>query len=143
MSTLLGIKTMASRDIKDLYPPLQTLCAAFLRQCRAAGLDILITCTWRSGTEQAALYAQGRTKPGAIVTRAKAGQSKHNFMIAGEPAAKAFDFVPLVNGKPVWDASHPHWAKAGKIGMALGLNWYGAPGAPFKEYPHMQYVEAQ
>lgn len=133
---------MASRDIKDLYPPLQTLCAEFLRQCRAAEVEPLITCTWRSGTEQNALYAQGRTKKGAIVTNAKAGQSKHNFMIDGKPAAKAFDVVPMVNGKPMWDATHPAWKKMGKIGMALGLNWYGAPNSPFKEYPHFQYVES-
>lgn len=132
---------MASRELKDLYPPMQTLCAEFLRRCRAAGMDILITCTWRSGVEQNALYEQGRTKKGSIVTNARAGQSKHNFMVEGKPAAKAFDFVPLVNGKPVWDAAHPHWKAAGKIGMALGLNWYGAPGAPFREMPHMQYVE--
>lgn len=132
---------MASRDIKDLYPPLQTLCAMFLRQCREAGLDILVTCTFRSPAEQNTLYAQGRTTRGSIVTNARGGQSKHNFTVNGKPAAKAFDIVPLVNGKPCWDAAHPAWQKAGKIGMALGLNWYGAPNAPFKEYPHFQYVE--
>lgn len=132
---------MASRELKDLYPPMQALCTEFLRQCRIAGLDILITCTYRSGTEQNALYAQGRTTKGAIVTNARAGQSKHNFTLEGKPAAKAFDFVPMVGGKPMWSAAHPHWKAAGKIGMDLGLNWYGAPGARFKEYPHMQYVE--
>lgn len=132
---------MASRDMKDLYPALQPIYNEFMRQCRAAGLDILTTCTYRSGAEQNALYAQGRTRKGSIVTNARAGQSKHNFRIEGKPAAKAFDIVPMVGGKPCWDAAHPAWKAAGKIGMALGLNWYGAPNAPFKEYPHFQYVE--
>lgn len=83
--------------------------------------------------EQSALYAQGRTTKCAIVTRAKAGQSKHNFILNGKPAAKAFDFVPLVGGKAMWNAAHPHWKIAGEIGMNLRLNWYGAPRAPFRE----------
>jgi peptidoglycan L-alanyl-D-glutamate endopeptidase CwlK len=36
----------------------------------------------RTVAEQDALYAQGRTKPGKIVTNAKGGQSAHNFGLA-------------------------------------------------------------
>ena len=38
--------------------------------------------TLRTFAEQDALYAQGRTKAGAIVTKAKGGQSYHNFGLA-------------------------------------------------------------
>ncbi len=38
--------------------------------------------TLRTAAEQNELYAQGRTKPGSIVTYAKAGQSMHNFGLA-------------------------------------------------------------
>lgn len=38
--------------------------------------------TLRTFAEQDALYAQGRTKPGSIVTYAKGGQSYHNFGLA-------------------------------------------------------------
>jgi peptidoglycan L-alanyl-D-glutamate endopeptidase CwlK len=129
---------MSSRRIEDLHPDLQPLCRAFLEQARTEGVDVLITCTYRSNAEQDALYAQGRTTPGRIVTNAKAGQSAHNFTLNGQPAAKAFDVVPLVDGKPQWDASHPAWQELGKIGMGLGLNWYGAPGSKFREFPHFQ-----
>lgn len=129
---------MPSRKIEDLHPDLQLIAREFIRRCKEAGLDILITCTYRSNYEQDELYKQGRSKAGAIVTRAKAGQSAHNFVINGKPAAKAFDIVPLVDGKAVWDAKHPHWAIAGQIGMELGLNWYGRPNAPFREMPHFQ-----
>ncbi|UJB33764.1 M15 family metallopeptidase [Chromobacterium sp. Beijing] len=129
---------MPSRRIEDLHPALQPLCRQFLERCQAAGLDILITCTWRSGQEQDQLYAQGRTAPGAKVTNARSGQSAHNAMLAGKPAARAFDIVPKVNGKPEWSAAHPHWQIAGRIGMELGLNWYGRPGAPFREFPHFE-----
>ncbi|OHX10279.1 MULTISPECIES: M15 family metallopeptidase [Chromobacterium] len=128
---------MPSRKIEDLHPDLQPLCRTFLQRCQAAGLDILITCTWRSPAEQDQLYAQGRNgNPGPRVTNAKGGQSEHNVMINGKPAARAFDIVPLVNGKPMWEDRHPAWQTAGRIGMELGLNWYGRPGAPFREFPH-------
>jgi peptidoglycan L-alanyl-D-glutamate endopeptidase CwlK len=37
---------------------------------------------YRTHAEQDALYAQGRTTPGPIVTRAKGGQSPHNWGLA-------------------------------------------------------------
>ncbi|OBU86234.1 M15 family metallopeptidase [Chromobacterium subtsugae] len=132
---------MASRAISDLHPQLQPLAEAFLRRCRDQGVDPLLTCTWRSPAEQDALYQQGRSKPGPIVTRARAGQSAHNAMLHGSPAALAFDVVPLQAGKPVWDADHPHWQVMGQIGLALGLRWYGAADAPFREYPHFQLTQ--
>ena len=130
---------MASRRIEDLHPDLQALAREFLRRCEAAGLDILVTCTWRSNDEQNQLYAQGRNgQPGARVTNARGGQSAHNHTIKGQPASRAFDIVPLLGGKPVWDDKHPAWQEAGRIGMALGLNWYGKPSAKFREYPHFE-----
>lgn len=38
--------------------------------------------TLRTFAEQDALYAQGRSKPGAIVTKARGGQSYHNYGLA-------------------------------------------------------------
>ncbi|MCD5362779.1 M15 family metallopeptidase [Chromobacterium aquaticum] len=132
---------MASRKIEDLHPDLQPLCREFVRRCEAAGVTALITTTYRSGAEQDELYAQGRTKPGPRVTNARAGQSAHNAMIQGKPAARAFDVVPTIGGKPMWDAKHPHWQVMGKIGMELGLNWYGRPNAQFKEFPHFELAK--
>ena len=129
---------MASRNPADLHPDLQPIYKKFAAQAKLQGVDYILTCTYRSGEEQDELYAQGRTKKGAIVTNAKAGQSAHNFKIGNAPAAKAFDIVPLEAGKAIWRASHPSWVKLGQIGMDLGLNWYGAPNSKFKEFPHFQ-----
>nr|WP_197723040.1 M15 family metallopeptidase [Cupriavidus taiwanensis] len=101
-------------------------------------MSILVTCTYRCGAEQDALYAQGRTKPGLKVTNARAGQSRHNDTLNGKPASTAFDFVPLdANSKAMWDGKHSHWQKAGEIGEALGLEW-AARWPSFKEMPHLQ-----
>ena len=130
---------MPSRRIEDLHPDLQPICREFLRRCQAAGLDILITCTYRSDAEQDQLYLKGRYgNAGPRVTNAKAGQSAHNALLDGKPAARAFDIVPMEAGKPMWNAQHRAWQLAGNIGMELGLNWYGRPGAPFREFPHFE-----
>jgi peptidoglycan L-alanyl-D-glutamate endopeptidase CwlK len=107
------------------------LAAAFLAECQTAGIDVLVTCTLRSSEEQTILYAQGRTAPGRIVTRAKAGQSAHNYGLA-------IDVVPMHLGKPVWDDHDPIWDEIGEIGVKHGLEWYGSPGAVFHEKPHFQ-----
>jgi len=112
-----------------------------MEELERQGVDALCTCTYRSNAEQDKAFAQGRTVRGNIVTRARGGQSAHNFTINGVPASKAFDMVPLEHGKPVWDVSHPAWQTMGAIGAELGLNWYGSPGSVFREYPHFQLKE--
>jgi peptidoglycan L-alanyl-D-glutamate endopeptidase CwlK len=142
---------MASRRIEDLHPALQPLARDFVSRCAARQVDVLIVCTYRSGAEQDALYAQGRTKPGARVTNAKAGQSAHNHTIDGRPAARAFDAVPLLHGKPIWedprdkDADWTNdfgWRVMGEVAAELGLVWYGKPGSAFREAPHFQLANA-
>lgn len=54
----------------------------------AKGIRLRFSQTLRTIAEQNAIYAQGRTKPGKIVTNAKGGQSIHNYGLA-------FDIVLL------------------------------------------------
>ena len=60
-----------SRSLDDLRPDVRANAEAWLRECRAQGLDVLVTQTLRDDEYQAKLYAQGRTKPGSIVTNSK------------------------------------------------------------------------
>ena len=128
---------MPSRNLSDLSPAARVKAEAFLDGCHAAGIDIIITCTYRSWPEQAELYAQGRTAPGHIVTNAKPGESRHNDTLNDRPAATAFDVVPLILGKAVWDATNPIWQRVGEIGESVGLEWAGR-WPNFREYPHFQ-----
>lgn len=107
---------------------------AFLAAAAAAQLDLIVTCTLRSDEEQAALYAQGRTTPGHIVTDAPAGKSAHNYGLA-------IDIVPMVNGKPDWNGADPVWEQLGELGEAAGLTWLGAPGSRFPEKPHLEHPD--
>jgi peptidoglycan L-alanyl-D-glutamate endopeptidase CwlK len=120
-----------SRDLNDLHPKVKSLCEAFIKACKKQGIDVIITSTYRDGKSQDALYAQGRTLPGKIVTNAKAGQSFHNWRVA-------FDFVPVVNGKAQW-SDVATFTKCGVIAESLGLEWAGRWNK-FKELAHCQYT---
>lgn len=120
-----------SRDIADLLPVVQEKARAFLAACAAEGIDVLITSTLRDAESQNALYAQGRTKPGRIVTNAKAGQSWHNH-------ACAFDFVPIKHGKAQWNDTAT-FTRCGEIAESVGLEWAGR-WKKFREAAHVQYT---
>jgi peptidoglycan LD-endopeptidase CwlK len=122
---------ISSRQAEELHPHVQQLVHRMTEECKKAGIDLLITSTYRDFESQNALYAQGRTVPGKIVTNAKGGQSYHNWRVA-------FDVVPLVNGKAMWNDS-VLWQKIGAIGRASGLEWAG-DWKKFKEFPHFQFT---
>jgi peptidoglycan L-alanyl-D-glutamate endopeptidase CwlK len=121
-----------SRKLDDLLPEVRNKVEDFLALCKHEGIDLLVTSTYRDMESQNALYAQGRTAPGNIVTNAKAGDSFHNWRCA-------VDVVPLVNGKPVWDSSDPLWKRVGELGKQAGLEWAGEWHS-FKELAHFQYT---
>lgn len=120
-----------TRDINDLLPKVKKMAMDFQAKAKLAGIDFVITSVYRSTEEQNAIYAQGRTKPGAIVTNAKGGQSFHNWKVA-------FDIVPVIAGKAIWN-DNALWSKLGQIGSSVGLEW-GGSWSNFKDLPHFQYV---
>lgn len=98
---------------------------------RAQGIDISVTSGLRTFAEQDALYAQGRTAPGSIVTNARGGQSLHNYGLA-------IDVVPLdANGRANWNASESTWQQIGAAGKRQGLEW-GGDWTSFVDRPHFQ-----
>lgn len=121
-----------SRKIEDLHPKVQVLAKKFIEECDKAGIDVLIYSTYRDAASQDALYAQGRTKPGKIVTNARAGQSFHNWRCA-------FDFVPVVNGKARWDDKNAY-ATCGNIAESIGLEWAGRWTGKLRETAHCQFT---
>lgn len=120
-----------SRDINELLPVVRDKTLSFIKKCKDAGIDVLITSTYRDADSQNALYAQGRTAPGKVVTNAKAGQSWHNYRCA-------FDFVPIVNGKAQWN-DNKTFEKCGNIAESVGLEWAGR-WKSFSELAHCQYT---
>lgn len=122
-----------SRSLDELLLPVKERALCMLSKCKAAGIDLLVTSTYRDFETQTRLFAQGRGLPGQIVTWARAGDSWHNWK-------RAFDVVPMRNGKPVWSVrGHDKdiWLMVGEIGVDCGLEWGGNfPRHP--DYPHFQ-----
>ena len=123
-----------SRALSDLEPETRARVEAWLAACTGRGVDVLVYCTLRTAEEQDALYQQGRTKPGRIVTNAPAGSSWHNY-------ARAADAVPLRGGKPLWryDSTDPEWQVFAEEAERAGLEWAGR-WRRFREYVHVQHT---
>jgi peptidoglycan L-alanyl-D-glutamate endopeptidase CwlK len=141
---------MASRRLTSLAPDVYPLAEKMFVLCDSERIELLCTCTLRSRAEQIALYAQGRepieitnrlraaakmpllasAESKKVVTHAKPGVSLHE-------VGRAFDIVPVVGGKLVWDSGNPLWLRIGEIGKSVGLEWAG-DWIKFKEYPHFQ-----
>lgn len=100
--------------------------------------------TLRTFAEQDALYAQGRTKPGARVTNAKGGQSYHNY-------GMAIDIVLLkdTDGNGTFETASwetnvdfdgdgkADWIEIVEIFKRYGWAW-GGSWAHFKDLPHFE-----
>jgi peptidoglycan L-alanyl-D-glutamate endopeptidase CwlK len=108
---------------EDLLPAVKRKRDALVTLCASHGVPIRVTSGFRSFAEQDALYAQGRTKPGQIVTKAQGGQSLHNYGVA-------FD---------VWPTGVQDWDTIGKCGESLGLEW-GGRWTSFVDKPHFQLM---
>lgn len=89
----------------------------------------------RSYAQQAALYAQGRTRPGGIVTNARPGSSWHNYGLAID--------LGLFKTGVYLDEKNPRladkvYAELGTLAKTMGIEWAGY-WTTFKETPHFQY----
>lgn len=118
------------RDISMLHPELQEKIERLKSMCDAHGLKLGISECLRTAEEQDELYAQGRTKPGQIVTYARGCDygSQHQWGIA-------FDFYQDIPGHAYDDLSF--FQNVGGIlakacGLAWGGNWVG-----FVDRPHL------
>ena len=59
---------IASRDINDLDPVVAAKVRQWIGACAKAGIDIIITSTFRDFEAQGKLYAQGRGTPCLLYT---------------------------------------------------------------------------
>lgn len=101
----------------------------FTTECQKQGCKLLITQGLRTIEEQDTLYAQGRSKPGAIITNAKGGESMHNY-------GCAFDIAFAANKGITYNGNWDKIAGIAKnIGLEAGYYW-----TKFKDAPHFQYT---
>jgi len=60
-----------SRSLDDLLPAVKERVERFIASAKTEGIDLLVTSTYRDNESQNALYEQGRTASGKVVTNAK------------------------------------------------------------------------
>lgn len=124
-----------------LHPKLRSEAINILQECEEelkGRASVRITQTLRTIEEQNALYAQGRTTKGKIVTNAKGGSSFHNYGLA-------LDFVLLIDNKETsWDINKDwdddriaDWMEVVKVFKKYGWTW-GGDFRSIKDYPHFE-----
>ena len=119
-----------SRDLLLLRDDVEANVRIWLRLCETERLPVLITQTVRDDEYQTHLYAQGRTRPGSIVTNSK----RTTFHGAG----LAVDFCKNVRGEEYSDRAFFERviAIAKKVGFSSGADW-----KRFPEQCHLQWDE--
>ena len=119
-----------SDELAFLHPAIRERVQAIQGELNGAGLNFHVFEAFRSPQRQAYLYAQGRTRPGKIVTYAEPWKSYHQYGLA-------VDFVLKTNGNWDWSDNGPNaaaWKQLHKIGRAHGME-------PLKfETPHLQMM---
>ena len=126
--------------VEDLEPVARSLCRQFLASVEELMLPpIRVTHTRREFDEQLHLYAKGRKLESgiwvvvdkrAIVTKAKPGESAHNFGAAFDICVVGPD--PYPNDAALWEA----YGTAGeRLGLAWGGRWKGIVDRPHFERP--------
>lgn len=81
--------------LDSLEPPFRTKVEVYIARMKQKGITLCPVQCRRTIAEQNALYAKGRTAPGAKVTNAKGGQSPHNFGLA-------VDLCPVGRNGNLW-----------------------------------------
>lgn len=120
----------SEKRLRQLHPALAASVRDIIDTLAAQGIVVEVVQGLRTFAEQDALFAQGRTKPGPVVTQARGGDSNHNYGLAA-------DLCPFVNGKPDWNAPISVWATIGMAANARGLEW-GGDWKKFLDKPHVQ-----
>jgi len=119
---------VSDRRINTLHPILREDARAFINEAAKQGIKLRVTSALRTFEEQQAIYNQGRTTPGRIVSNARPGTSYHNYGLA-------IDVVEIKDGKALWE--NPRWDLIGEIGKSFGFSW-GGDFRSFKDRPHFE-----
>lgn len=119
-------------DTTQLYPPFFERAQKVVQQLFEAGKPYWVIEGCRSYERSDALYAQGRTAPGPIVSNARAGQSAHNFGIAVDVVLDGY--IDRAGLQPDWRPES--YIPLGPVVRANGLIWGG--DWVFKDRPHFQ-----
>lgn len=128
---------MTKRDTQRLigvHPRLVTILTEIFAGMDAAGHPMFVVQGMRSFAQQQAIYAQGRTLPGKIVTMKDGIRHPSDHQVRPDGFGHAVDCA-FVDAEPFGD-QHP-WEKFGEVLEAAGLIWGGRWQHPH-DSPHAE-----
>jgi len=120
-----------NKALDSLEPEFKPLIIALLAELKLRGINCVVTSGRRTIDEQNKLYSQGRTTSGSVVTKARGGESPHNFGLAA-------DLCPLdSNGNLWWNCPDDIWQVIHNLAeergyLDSGYDW------KFKDRPHLE-----
>lgn len=121
-------------SITFLLPEVQKAARKFMVQVKQINFayKVRLISGLRTYKEQSAIYAQGRTTPGRIVTKSKAGFSYHNFGIAWD--------VGIYSSSGQYLDEDDYYIEFGNlIAPRLTIIDWGGKWKSFIDNPHYQY----
>ena len=129
-----------SDPLRGVHPDLASRVRRVLAGMAALGESMRVIEGVRTKERQQALYAQGRTTPGKIVTYAD-GVTKRSFhQVAddgyGYAVDCAFENDPRTPRDETWAEDRP-WAAYGALAEAVGLTWGGR--WKMRDLPHVEW----
>ena len=120
---------ISQERIRALHPKIIESVQSFIEKAEEElNITLRIVQGFRTFKEQADLYAQGRTKPGRIVTWSPAGASYHNYGLA-------IDIVPIKNHVADWNY---HYKDIKPFATEFGFTWGGDFPAGKKDLDHFE-----
>lgn len=127
-----AVDSRSDGNLRVLHPNLQILGRRMIRMLVGKGVDARVLSGTRSYSQQDALFRQGRFgNAGRIVTKARGGQSNHNFCIA-------FDIGIFRGGQYLGNENQPYVDAAGLVKANIpGLSW-GGDWKSLKDDPHWE-----
>ncbi len=116
------VDSRSEAAISTLHRVVQPVARRLVQLAAQNGITVKITSGTRTYAEQDRLFAQGG------VTKARGGQSNHNFGLA-------FDLTIFDGAAPVWESAQ--YETLGKLGKTLGLTW-GGDWTSIVDEPHFE-----
>lgn len=143
-----ALDTLIDRSVRNMgavNPRVKEYAIELIKRAYKEGIYVQISSGYRSFTEQAKLYGQGRSSyvyngrqygnpSKQRVTNAKPGQSIHNFGLAID-----YFLVSDDGNDAIWSVNS-QWRRVAAIAKSMGFEW-GGDWTSFKDYPHLQMTK--
>lgn len=122
------------RLLADVHPTLSQAVRRIVAELDRRGHTAIVTQGARTTEQQQALHAQGRTRPGKIVTNVDGVRRKSLHQRQRTGYAHAVDLAWIVDARVTWEGP---WGLLGELARAEGLIW-GGDWTHFRDQPHLE-----